>query len=129
MHHDPGPAFRTPHRPGARFILANAWDAGAAQMLAGMQDLAEICAVTQKPLNALTAGPFTAISRDAFASIGIGRISLGSSLARATHRLIRDAASAMFDRGDFVALGRDVPGNEVAAIMARGTGRNKAGAG
>ncbi|WP_163850719.1 isocitrate lyase/PEP mutase family protein [Pseudooceanicola aestuarii] len=34
--HDPGPAFRTLHRPGTPFILANAWDAGSARMLAAM---------------------------------------------------------------------------------------------
>jgi len=34
--HDPGPAFRALHRPGAPFILANAWDGGSAAMLAAL---------------------------------------------------------------------------------------------
>lgn len=34
--HDPGPAFRALHRPGNPFILANAWDAGSARLLAAL---------------------------------------------------------------------------------------------
>ncbi|PKP73041.1 MAG: isocitrate lyase/phosphoenolpyruvate mutase family protein [Alphaproteobacteria bacterium HGW-Alphaproteobacteria-6] len=34
--HDPGPAFRALHRPGDPFVLANAWDAGSARMLAAL---------------------------------------------------------------------------------------------
>jgi len=34
--HDPGPAFRALHVPGAPFVLANAWDAGSARVLAGL---------------------------------------------------------------------------------------------
>jgi 2-methylisocitrate lyase-like PEP mutase family enzyme len=36
MTHDPGPAFRALHRKGDPFILANAWDAGSARVLAAM---------------------------------------------------------------------------------------------
>ena len=36
MSHDPGPAFRALHKPGHPFILANAWDAGSARMLAAL---------------------------------------------------------------------------------------------
>lgn len=34
--HDPAPAFRALHKRGAPFILANAWDAGSARVLAAM---------------------------------------------------------------------------------------------
>jgi 2-methylisocitrate lyase-like PEP mutase family enzyme len=34
--HDPGPAFRALHRPGDPFVLANAWDAGSARLLAAL---------------------------------------------------------------------------------------------
>ncbi len=34
--HDPGRQFRTLHRPGDPFILANAWDAGSARLLAAL---------------------------------------------------------------------------------------------
>ena len=36
MVHDPGPAFRALHRPGAPFILANVWDMGSAQVCAAL---------------------------------------------------------------------------------------------
>jgi 2-methylisocitrate lyase-like PEP mutase family enzyme len=36
MAQDPGAAFRALHRPGAPFVLANAWDAGSARVLAAL---------------------------------------------------------------------------------------------
>src|SRR6056297_108794 len=36
MAHDPGAAFRALHHPGDPFVLANAWDAGSARMLAAL---------------------------------------------------------------------------------------------
>jgi 2-methylisocitrate lyase-like PEP mutase family enzyme len=36
MTHDPGAALRALHRPGDPFVLANAWDAGSARVLAAL---------------------------------------------------------------------------------------------
>jgi 2-methylisocitrate lyase-like PEP mutase family enzyme len=36
MRDDPGAAFRALHRPGDPFVLANAWDAGSARVLAAL---------------------------------------------------------------------------------------------
>jgi 2-methylisocitrate lyase-like PEP mutase family enzyme len=36
MSHDPGGVFRALHQPGDPFVLANAWDAGSARMLAAL---------------------------------------------------------------------------------------------
>ncbi|MFV2002782.1 MAG: isocitrate lyase/phosphoenolpyruvate mutase family protein, partial [Paracoccaceae bacterium] len=36
MPRDPGADFRTLHKPGNPFVLANAWDAGSARVLAGL---------------------------------------------------------------------------------------------
>ncbi|WP_349369938.1 isocitrate lyase/phosphoenolpyruvate mutase family protein [Salinarimonas sp.] len=86
-----------------------------------MEDVARICAGVDKPVNAIAAGSFTAATRADFARAGVARISLGSALARATHRLIRDAAEAMLGpAGDFSALSRSVPGGDVDALLARG---------
>lgn len=86
-----------------------------------MDDVARICASVTKPVNAIAAGPFTAATRADFARAGVARISLGSALARATHRLIRDAAEAMLGPGgDFSVLSRSIPGAEVDALLARG---------
>ena len=82
-----------------------------------MAGQAQVCAATSLPVNALAAGPFAEVSRVEFAGIGVARISLGSALARATHRLIQDAAHAMFDRGDFTPLTHSIPGGEVDKLL------------
>ena len=83
--------------------------------------LADLCASTKTPINALAAGPYTKFNRRQFAEIGVARISLGSALARATHKLIRDAANAMLQDGDFSAL-VGVSGDEIDALLATGAG-------
>lgn len=90
-----------------------------APMPASMVDLAQIVAQTDKPVNALVAGPFARHSRADFAAIGVARLSLGSALARATHRTIHDAATAMFDTGDFSALGNGLNGSIVDALLTK----------
>jgi 2-methylisocitrate lyase-like PEP mutase family enzyme len=82
-------------------------------------DLMEICAATDKPVNVLAAGPFTGFSRDQFASIGVARISFGAALARATHRLIHDSALAMFGSGDFTPLGQGISGDLVDQLLTK----------
>lgn len=86
-----------------------------------LADIAALCAATRLPVNALAAGPYTRVTRAGFAQAGVARISLGSALARATHRTIRDTAQAMFDTGDFSRLG-GISGDEVDALLARGAG-------
>ena len=62
MTHDPGPAFRALHKPGAPFILANAWDIGSARMLAALG--AEALA-TSSAAHAFTLGqPDGTVTRD-----------------------------------------------------------------
>lgn len=78
---------------------------------------ARICAATTLPVNALVAGDFTNVPKADFASLGVARLSLGSSLARATHRLIVDAGHAMFDRGDFSALAHSIAGSAVDRLL------------
>lgn len=80
-------------------------------------DLARVCASTDKPVNALAAGPFTQLSRAEFAALGVARISLGSSLARAAHRVMHDAAAAMFGAGDFTPLSRSIAGSEIDKLL------------
>lgn len=82
-------------------------------------DLARIAEATGKPVNALAAGPFARLTRAEFARLGVARISLGSALARVTHRAIRDAAHAMFGEGSFLPLTEGMPGAEVDACLAR----------
>ncbi|WP_298906651.1 isocitrate lyase/phosphoenolpyruvate mutase family protein [uncultured Aliiroseovarius sp.] len=82
-----------------------------------IEDQAAICATTDLPVNALAAGPFTQHSRADFAKAGVARISLGSALARATHRVIFDAAHGMFEDGDFSLLGKSISGDKIDALL------------
>ena len=79
-----------------------------------------VCRATAKPVNALAAGPMTALSRADFAAMGVARISLGSALARVTHGAIRDAARAMFGAGDFTPLAGGIDGAAVDALLEAG---------
>jgi len=87
-------------------------DAGAdclyAPLPPDMDALVRICAATTAPINALVAGRFTGQTHADFAKIGVARLSVGSALARVTHRAIYDAAQAMIRTGDFAALGAGI---------------------
>ena len=85
-----------------------------------MAGLARVCAYVSKPVNALAAGPFATVPRQDFARIGVARISLGSALARATHRVIHDAAKAMFKAGNFSPLAQSISGTAVDELLAKG---------
>ena len=84
-----------------------------------LEALKAICAATSKPVNVLAAGRFTKISTAEFAHAGAARISLGSALARATHKTILDAASAMIKYGDFSQLG-GIGGDTIDALLEQG---------
>ncbi|MGB0958746.1 MAG: isocitrate lyase/PEP mutase family protein [Halocynthiibacter sp.] len=80
-------------------------------------DLTRICREIDAPVNALAAGSYTAISRAEFAKMGVARISLGSALARVTHRAVFDAANAMFQDGDFSPLSHGISGDVVEGLF------------
>lgn len=100
----------------------HAFDAAGADCLyapipKSKDDLARICREIAKPVNALAAGPYSKISRADYARMGVARISLGAALARLTHRTIIDAATAMFDSGDFSALSNAAPASLVDPML------------
>ncbi|MFZ2102255.1 MAG: isocitrate lyase/phosphoenolpyruvate mutase family protein [Oricola sp.] len=83
-----------------------------------MDSLKRIVDSVSKPVNALAAGPYVRYSVDEFAALGVRRISVGSAIARATHRVIADTVSAMLDRGDFSPLANGIKG--VDAMLLKG---------
>lgn len=87
----------------------------------GPDALRRVVEATDKPVNALAAGQLAKLSRAEFAEIGVARISLGSGLARAAQRTIRDAAVAMFGEGNFNPLRKTVPGEEIDALLRAGS--------
>lgn len=82
-----------------------------------IEDQRKICASTSLPVNALAAGPFTKHTLDEFAKIGVARISLGSAIARMTHKAIHDASVCMFQTGKFSSLGNGVSGAKIDALL------------
>ena len=82
-----------------------------------MESLREICRSVSVPVNALAAGPFTHVSRQEFAAAGVARISLGSALARVTHKAIVDAARPIFDDGDFSGLADGLSSSDVDPML------------
>lgn len=82
-----------------------------------MSALAKIAAATTAPVNALVAGNYASEPLSAFADIGVARISLGSSLARITHRAIYDAATAMLQEGDFGPLRAGIGSGKIDSLL------------
>ncbi|MDX8348766.1 isocitrate lyase/phosphoenolpyruvate mutase family protein [Cognatiyoonia sp. IB215446] len=80
-------------------------------------DQARICAAVDAPVNALVAGRSCAQTLSDFADIGVARVSLGSSLARITHRVMHDAAKAMFEDGQFSPLSAGIGSNVVDPLL------------
>jgi 2-methylisocitrate lyase-like PEP mutase family enzyme len=92
-------------------------------MPASLEEVALICRSVSRPVNALAAGPFAHHTRAEFAQAGVARISLGSALARATHRVILEAAGAMFGEGSFALLqGPEGGSAAVDSLLRRGAG-------
>ena len=103
----------------AAFGAAGA-DGVYAPLPASVEDLAALVKASDKPFNALAAGPFARLSLAEFAALGVARVSLGSALARVTHRAIDEAARALFGAGDFTPLTRGMPGAEVDRLLEAG---------
>ena len=82
-----------------------------------MDDLRRVIAATTKPVNVLVAGPYAAHSVEFYAAMGAARLSLGSALARVTHKAIFDAAEAMFGAGDFTLLATGMKGADVDSLL------------
>ncbi|TDT77903.1 2-methylisocitrate lyase-like PEP mutase family enzyme [Litoreibacter halocynthiae] len=82
-----------------------------------MDDLKRVIDATEKPVNVLVAGAYSKHALAEYAALGAARISLGSALARATHRVIHDAGLSMFGSGDFTHLTNAISGSEVDKLI------------
>lgn len=82
-----------------------------------MAALARICAATTAPVNALIAGSFSQTNVKELAKIGVARISIGSSLARITHRAMHDAAVEMLGAGTFEALQHGISSDVIDGLL------------
>ena len=99
-----------------------AFDAAGADCLyvplpATMENLARVIAATEKPVNVLAAGTYAEHPLGHYAAMGAARISLGSALARVTHKAIQDSAHAMFDDGSFTPLTHAASGADIDRLL------------
>ena len=85
-----------------------------------MNEIATICASVSAPVNALCAGRFAQHSLADFAKAGVARVSVGSALARVTHRMIHDVGGAMIAKGDFSGLKLGMGGDAVDTLLEKG---------
>lgn len=88
----------------------------------GRAELARVLASVTAPVNALAAGPLKALTVADLAAMGVRRISTGSQIARLTHAAIRDSVVAMLDEGSFAPLAGTAAGDEIDALLAKGSG-------
>ncbi|WP_103255833.1 isocitrate lyase/PEP mutase family protein [Tabrizicola aquatica] len=87
----------------------------------GRAELAQVLASVTKPVNALAAGPLKRLTVADLATMGVRRISTGSQIARLTHAAIRDATVAMLDHGHFDPLAGTASGEDIDALLLKGT--------
>lgn len=121
-----GRAFRDLHLAEGIFLLPNAWNAyrqaGAdCLFVPGVKDADTIAALVREvdgPINVVVglAGNSMTVAR--LRDLGVKRVSIGGSLARATFRLMRRAAEEMFKDGSFTYSAGQVPDAELCAFFA-----------
>ena len=85
-------------------------------MPGSMSAQAKVCAAVSAPVNALAIGPLAKHGLADFAKAGVARISIGSGLARVTHRMIHDVGGAVLG-GDFSGLALGMAGKKVDAML------------
>ncbi len=95
-------------------------EAGADCLYAPMPGLPEalpdLIKAVEGPVNVLVAGPTAQMSLAQLGSLGAARISIGSALARATHKVLHDAGVAMV-AGEFGPLTQAMSGDEVDKFL------------
>lgn len=87
-----------------------------------MGALERVIAAVNGPVNALAAGPFAKVTLAQFAAAGARRISIGSAMARMTHKVIVDATRAIVEDGDFSPLTNGISGGRIDRMLATGAG-------
>ncbi len=99
-------------------------DAGAdgvyVPVLPDLDAVRQVCAAVSVPVNVLAVGPLARFGVAELGAAGVARISLGSTLARAAHGAILEAAQGVYRDGSFAALQNIASGERVDALLRRG---------
>ncbi|MCG8453829.1 MAG: isocitrate lyase/phosphoenolpyruvate mutase family protein [Spirochaetales bacterium] len=90
-----------------------------------LDELARICREVDAPVNALISEDFIQYSIDDFSQIGVARISLGSSLARATYTTILKRIQEIYSKGNFGCLQDTMSYTEIEKMFQQIEGSDK----
>lgn len=104
-------------------VRLQAYEAAGADVLyapgiTGAEDIRAVCSALQKPVNVLMGVFGDAMSLADLQALGVRRISVGSTLARAALGEARRACLEMLERGTFTFGAGAIPGGELNALMA-----------
>ena len=89
-----------------------------APLLPDIETLKLMIARVSKPVNALAAGPVSKLTVQELANLGVRRISVGSQIARLTHRIIHDSINNMLgEEGHFSDFQHSISGNKIDALL------------
>ena len=83
-----------------------------------------VVASVTKPVNALAAGAVQKMSVTEIAACGVRRISLGSMIARLTHRAIHDSMEEILKAGPFSNLDQAMSGSKVDNMLLAGAAKS-----
>jgi 2-methylisocitrate lyase-like PEP mutase family enzyme len=81
-------------------------------------DIRAVCSALHKPVNALVGLSGQTLSVAQLQELGVRRVSVGATLARAALGEARRACLEMLERGTFTFADRAIPGSELNALMA-----------
>jgi 2-methylisocitrate lyase-like PEP mutase family enzyme len=90
-------------------------------LLPDLDAVRQVCAAVSVPVNVLAVGPLARFSVADLGAVGAARISLGSTLARATHQVVLEAARGIYGDGSFAALHKLASGEVVDGLLRRGS--------
>ena len=91
-----------------------------APVLPDMTVVADLCKSVDAAVNVLCVGNFTGYPLETYRSAGVARISLGSALARVTHRALYDCAAEMFEKSEFSSLSNGISGGKIDKLLKLG---------
>lgn len=84
-----------------------------------LQTVKKVCDSVSIPVN-VGISSVENVSMKEFADAGAARISMGMAMATATHSILHNLSSNMFERGDFAGLGNNMSYETIDACMTKG---------
>ena len=90
---------------------------------ASLEAVTQVCNSVSIPVN-VGISTVENVSMEEFANAGAARISMGMAMATATHTILHDLSTSMFEHGDFSKLGDSLSYGTIYKCMKRGRVQN-----